>query len=220
MAIGYDPYADQNPGSLYQPFSQNPGIATQGGTYGGGVGNEPNGSYMPPNGNTGINMPGGTYGGGLYGGSIGGQQPNWQSPTVTPDQVNSYFASRGVTPNSTSAAYFAQKWPELYQRGLELGNPNYAFQRLQYADEFLGNDPTRSPFYEGPQQNASGAIGSQPQPATVTPSANAGTVAPTWTAMLGNGSAYKKQPIDNGSMGSSGGLTLAQLLGMGSRQNG
>lgn len=164
---------------------------------------------------SGVNSPGQP---GYMGGSL--QQPNWQSPNVSPDQVSSYFASRGTTPNGTSPGYWASKWPELYQRGLELGNPNYAFQRLQYADEFLPGGPSTSPFYEAPTHTSiSGVTTANPNFASVTPSATAGTVSPTYTAMLNNSSAYGNNKAGSGLQTTmdrnNQGLTLAQLIGMG-----
>lgn len=145
------------------------------------------------------------------GGSVG-QQPNWQSPNWSQDQLAGYYSSRGVTPNPTSLDYWQKQAPSLYQRGLELGNPNYGFQRLQFADEFLPNqDPTRSPYYEAPQGGSIGGTGTG-QIASLNGSQNGGTVAPTWTAMLNNGSAYDK---GNGKNQGRDGLTLAQLIGMG-----
>jgi len=64
-----------------------------------------------------------------------------------PNAVRDYFASRGVAPRDTSPDYWASKWEGLVRRGQEIGNPNYAFQRLEAADEFLPNqDPRNSPF--------------------------------------------------------------------------
>lgn len=58
--------------------------------------------------------------------------------TVDAAKLNAYFASRGKTPYPTSIDYWISKWPELVARGREIGNPNYAFDRLSQADEFGG----------------------------------------------------------------------------------
>lgn len=227
MAMNYDPYGD--PSQLYQQ----PGQPQQGGSLA-----DFQRDYWAPDREqvlAGMQQPQGgamssTYRNDWtapYAGQFGGgQQPqgqmDWTGKSVTPDMINGYFASRGTTPNSTSASYWTQKWPELYQRGLEIGNPNYAFQRLQYADEFLPGGPTTSPFYEGPQGGGSGygQTGGGSQIASVTPSSTSSSVAPTWAAMLGNTSAYKKQSDPTGpNMGRisdpAGPMTLAQMFGMG-----
>ena len=219
MAIGYDPYGD-NGWNLYQPF-QDANTGMNGQPWGQpqpidqGQGMTPMQWYQQNNagGFTGYNPNAG------QGGSVS-QQPNWQSPNVSPDQVSSYFASRGTTPNGTSPGYWASKWPELYQRGLELGNPNYAYQRLQYADEFLPGGPSTSPFAEPAQSGGSAYGGGTSQIASVNPSnpAGSGTVSPTYTAMLSNGSSYAKpgdQNLQNTMNRNNQGLTLAQLIGMG-----
>lgn len=228
MAInqfGYDP---TNPAAQGQnPWEDYQGQTPQQGAFQGpidpGQGVQPFGS----NGNTGITggLPTGN-GSGLSGGagmSMGSlanpQQPNWQGSSITADQANQFIQSRGQTPFATSGDYWAKQWPGLYQRGQELGNPNYAFQRLQSADELLpGQNPMNSPYYEAPQQQAGGGIGSGYQAQGIQAPQTQQTVAPTWTAMLSNGSAYstdantKPKPFP--------GLrtqpqTLAQLAGIG-----
>jgi hypothetical protein len=191
------------------------------------------GNAFGANGNTGITGGMSQFGynpNAGQGGSMGGSQATgvgynpFTTPNVSQNDIASYFASRGVTPNPSSAAYFAAKWPELYQRGQQLGNPNYAFQRLQYADEFLPGGPSTSPFAE-PAQNGGAYGGGTSQIASVNPSNPAGSVgqqAPTWTAMLSNGSAYGKpnggNQANNDAMNKNNqGLTLAQLIGMGGR---
>lgn len=56
-------------------------------------------------------------------------------------QAEAYITAQGGTPNPTSGAYWAVKWPELTARGHEIGNPNYALERLAAADELGGGAP-------------------------------------------------------------------------------
>lgn len=54
---------------------------------------------------------------------------------MTDDQIRrqiwiDIWSSRGSAPNDTDYAYWIGKWPELVARGIELGNPNYADQRV------------------------------------------------------------------------------------------
>lgn len=124
---------------------------------------------------------------------------DWNNPTR--DTFAQYYASRGVNPFPTSLDYWQQRWGGLQARGRELGNPNYAFQRLQYADEFLPNqDPRNSPYYEGESAQASMA------PTTGVQGRQGGnSVAPTWANMLNNSSAYNKN---------NGQTSLAALAGL------
>lgn len=62
---------------------------------------------------------------------IGGGQ-DWSGPWDEA-KVNSYYASRGVTPNATSPAYWVGKWGEWGQT-----DPAYFMDRLSHADEFGG----------------------------------------------------------------------------------
>lgn len=157
--------------------------------------------------------------------NVGQQQPNMgvSQPNQfgSPQSFADYFSSRGVTPFSGSVDYWAQKWPELNARGAQLGNPNYAMQRLQYADEFLPGGPSTSPFYEAPQQQSTSSVQQmQPTSSSLTPGQGS-VMTPTWTAMLNNSSQYHKggigsQNIDDGiqTFGSKP-MTLAQLASMG-----
>lgn len=70
--------------------------------------------------------------------SAGPAPAEFLGASITPDQISAYMRGRGVEPYSTSPGYWAAQWPALYQRGLQLGNPNYAFERLAAADEFGG----------------------------------------------------------------------------------
>ena len=152
-------------------------------------------------------------------GSLAGQQPNWQGNSVTPDQIRGYFSSRGVTPFDSTPDYWASKWGGLQQRGAELGNPNYAFQRLQAADEFLpGQDPRNSPYYEAPQQQSMSGSRSGYTAQGIQAPATTQNVAPTWTAILGNQSAYgngKQSTALTPFGGDPQRMTLAQLAGTG-----
>ena len=63
---------------------------------------------------------------------------DWNKPeTWTKENINAYAASRGVT-DPNFADYWLSKKDELFQRGQELGQPDYAFKRLSMADEFGG----------------------------------------------------------------------------------
>lgn len=64
------------------------------------------------------------------------------SPEEARAFITQYYASKGVTPRPTSIDYFVSKWPELEARGLEIGNPNYAMDRLAAAEEFGGSWPS------------------------------------------------------------------------------
>lgn len=59
-----------------------------------------------------------------------------QSNDWTPEYLKAYYASRNTTPNATSIDYWMGKKSELDQRGKEIGNANYANERLAAADEF------------------------------------------------------------------------------------
>lgn len=103
----------------------------------------------PENGNTGISGGSET--------TVQAEAPSidWSTQNFAgnPDLVRQYYQSRGVTPAGTSPDYWAGKWNELVQRGQQLGQSDYAYQRLQAADEFLPNqDPRNSPFYYGGAQ--------------------------------------------------------------------
>lgn len=87
-------------------------------------------------------------------------QMDWsqQNFAGNPDLVRQYYQSRGVTPNATTPDYWSGKWNELVQRGQQLGQSDYAYRRLQAADEFLPNqDPRQSPFYYGGAQPGGGS---------------------------------------------------------------
>lgn len=71
----------------------------------------------------------------------GGQ--DWAGPWDA-NKVSSYFASRGVAPNSTSPDYWAGKWNEWGSK-----DPNYFMQRLSTADEF---NPGGQPSGQAPSQ--------------------------------------------------------------------
>lgn len=79
--------------------------------------------------------------------SMFGNQSNW-----TADNINNYAKSRGVD-NPNFADYWLGKGNELYQRGTEINNPNYAFMRLSMADDFGG------PTYGGPAAGTDGPGG-------------------------------------------------------------
>lgn len=64
---------------------------------------------------------------------------DWATGGWDANRVSQYFASRGVTPNSTSPTYWAQKWQEWGSK-----DPAYFLQRLSTADEFAGPKPTSS----------------------------------------------------------------------------
>ena len=72
------------------------------------------------------NTPGGAQGapGGLNG------------PTVDINAIKQYGASRGYNMSDQEAQYWVDKWPELYARGQEIGQPDYAMGRLQLADQW------------------------------------------------------------------------------------
>ena len=76
------------------------------------------------------NSPGGSQQGGqaVPGGLSG--------PSVTPDAIIAYGQSRGVNLSPQEAQYWVDKWPELYARGQEIGQPDYAMSRLTLADQW------------------------------------------------------------------------------------
>jgi len=67
---------------------------------------------------------------------------DWTSPNLAA-QLSAYFKSRGVA--DTEVPYWVGKAPELVARGREIGNPNYANERLAAADIFGGAKPTTAP---------------------------------------------------------------------------
>lgn len=67
-------------------------------------------------------------------GGGGGEQEQWSQGGWDADRVRRYFASRGVTPNSTSPDYWAQKWQEWGQR-----DPAYFLRFLSNAEEITGS---------------------------------------------------------------------------------
>lgn len=221
MPLNYDENGQPIYGTAPQTLSTLAGTtAPAGAVDAGGVNGQTNAQWTDQNNGGiagGVNL--GT--GAAAGGATGGAAPNWQGQNVTPDQIRGYFSSRNTSPYSTSADYWASKWPGLYQRGQELGNPNYAYQRLQYADEFLPGGPTTSPYYEAPSASAPSAQASTQIASPSMSTSYSGSVAPTWNAMLQNGSAYGGQsPISTGGARKQTGLfnnpqTLAQLAGYG-----
>jgi hypothetical protein len=85
---------------------------------------------------------------------------DWTQGTWDEDRVRRYFASRGVTPNATSPAYWVQKWNEWGSK-----DPAYFLRRLAAADEIIGG-PENSPFKEsagsGSSASSSSTASSQP----------------------------------------------------------
>lgn len=63
----------------------------------------------------------------------------------TPETLQAFFSAHGVTPAPTSIPYWLSKRAELDARGQQIGNPNYANDRLAAADEIIGG-PQNSPF--------------------------------------------------------------------------
>ena len=89
-------------------------------------------------------MPADAPGGGWWQANLpGGMQQGAQGapgglsgPTVTPEAIMAYGQSRGVNLSPQEAQYWVDKWPELYARGQEIGQPDYAMGRLQLADQW------------------------------------------------------------------------------------
>jgi hypothetical protein len=73
----------------------------------------------------------------IAGDAAGPGAPATPTPTIAGGdiaaQVADYYKARGVTPNPTSVAYWAQKWNEFGAR-----DPAYFNRRLAAADEFGG----------------------------------------------------------------------------------
>lgn len=62
----------------------------------------------------------------------------------SPASISAYFKSKGVSDSETP--YWVGKWPELMARGQEIGNPNYAMDRLAAADVFGGQAGQAAPY--------------------------------------------------------------------------
>lgn len=62
----------------------------------------------------------------------------------SPASISAYFKSQGVSDQETP--YWVGKWPELMARGQEIGNPNYAMDRLAAADVFGGQAGQTAPY--------------------------------------------------------------------------
>lgn len=107
--------------------------------------------------------------------------------------IAAYYASRGVTPFATSVDYWASKWPALVARGEELGDPNYAMNRLAAADEFTGVGPNYDwqaanakdpdPTFTA-EQNAPPAAAPPPTPAAQPAASSAPSSFDTYLASL------------------------------------
>jgi hypothetical protein len=83
----------------------------------------------------------GVRGAGLAGGGAGTMpgagEVDWTAaPNVLTQQLNAYFAKRGVGSNETP--YWVSKAQELVARGREINDPNYASMRLSQSDVFGG----------------------------------------------------------------------------------
>jgi hypothetical protein len=115
-----------------------------------------------------FNGPGGTSRTG------GSSAPSGAGPAVDASkgdiagQISAYFQSRGVA--DTETPYWVSKWPELVARGQEIGNPNYANERLAAAD-ILGR---RSPTGPPPATGTLGAMVNPYQVASPTPALKPG----------------------------------------------
>lgn len=70
------------------------------------------------------------------GGMQGGAQTGLNGQSVTPEAIMAYGQSRGYNMSPQEAQYWVDKWPELYARGQEINNPNYAMDRLALADQW------------------------------------------------------------------------------------
>lgn len=143
------PIFDENGNMTYQPniwapenwqtanggMSQTMPVPMQGGqpiygSVGGNPINVPGNQPTAPQNWWSQNSPGGAQQGAQ--GAPGGLN----GPTVTPEAIMAYGQSRGVNLSPQEAQYWVDKWPELYARGQEIGQPDYAMGRLQLADQW------------------------------------------------------------------------------------
>lgn len=98
----------------------------------GGVDNSPQMPTMQPGMNPSMPMHG-----------QGGSANQW-----TPEYITNYIQSKsGGKMHGTSPDYWMSKKAELDARGQQIGNPNYANDRLAAADEIIGG-PQNSPYRE------------------------------------------------------------------------
>ena len=82
----------------------------------------------------------------------GPQIPSGSANQWSPDYIRNYISSRsGGRVNASSPDYWMSKKAELDARGQQIGNPNYANDRLAAADEIIGG-PQNSPYRESGQQ--------------------------------------------------------------------
>lgn len=101
----------------------------------------------------------------------GGPTPSIDNNGDIGKQVSAYFKSRGVSDAETP--YWVQKWPELVARGQEIGNPNYAMERLAAADIFGGqpaqqqSSRMKAPLASAPYITTLGTL--MPNPMVMTP---------------------------------------------------
>jgi hypothetical protein len=74
--------------------------------------------------------------------------------------TNGFQAAYGKTPSAADTAYWTQKWPELVARGQQIGDPNYAWNRLIGMGAGGADAAKYGPYAGGDGSGGTGSSGS------------------------------------------------------------